>query len=718
MTDILMQRPRFAAQNEPANSLSPNPGGQKASGKTQQSTAKDKDAAKGKPETELKRLVPASERAIRELQKWQIATGEIAADTWSSGKGKEKVLSARRKKYAKNPQRSYQIKGHKRYDTTLSLKRLITSARIPMPRKRVKLPEKVDTSITSTYQPLNVENAVQQALAGNLKLELPIMHETDVDISKQPYASISQEDIENNPQIRYNTSGFQSADILASYNVVWPIEKCVRDLLQNFADGHGGTLDGVTIEVSKEPDGAYEVYVRGKGEYSHEYLEDLGATDKKDKENNSGGFGEGAKIMSLVMLREPRGDDKHTIRMAEEMEFSSNNWAYDFDIQKDERGEDCLYRRLRIVPDKDENYLRIKTRNPDFVEGLIKGLNYFRYSLNPDYFQKTYENVYGGFTYHGPEQSGNLYIVNQRTEYETRHNWDANLPEYTFWTNIKEELRDRDRSQVSRAELKTLIDDMAKLMPDDKLLGSIFTMQDSWEGEDFDDHILLDVLVTEARERNLEAQFPEKYICYSPSLDLPNELKEHIDNKGYIMCPPELGELGMDQISRRHRLVNYKTSIGQKPHKEEVIRMNILREAGRFLVSEIPSMGKMLSRFSIDNNLLYIWGDEEHTKEELDLEKMDKPITWLDQQEFLGDFYSNLNVYIKSIIYKPKGKTLKIFNTRTTSKWEILELLKDSSANHKVRREFQILKTLWEDSVDRQKKDPKWIQAQGKGALA
>lgn len=651
-----------------------------------------------------------SRNSIEEMYKWIIATGVVPGDLWQADGKKEEVLKARRKALLKNPQKDYQVKGSKKYSTTFSLGKMLGAISFPRWRKSVDVPEKVNTSVTSDNQPLNINALVEQAVSGRLNLELPVFNESDLTIAKQSTASITNFE---DPQIQYNLDTFRSADILASYPVQWPIEKCVRDLLQNFADAHGGTLDGVKLEVTQDADGAYEIFVRGKGEYSHKLLEAIGATTKKGKDDNSGGFGEGAKIMSLVMLREPTGKDLHSVKMAEEMEFSSNNWAYDYTVMPDENGEDCLYNRLRVVPDKNENYLRIKTKNKDFVEGLIRGLNYFRHSLNPDYFQKTYENVYGGFTYHGPSKKGNLYIVNQRTEYDTRNNWNNSLPEYTFWTNRKEELRDRDRSQVSKAELRRLIGEMAQsgIMPDKVLLGSIFTMQPSWGGESYDNHVLLDVLVNEARDRHLKAEFPEKYIAHSPALDLPRDLRQHIADKGYILCPPEMADLGMEQISRRHELVNYKTAIGQKPNKEEVVRMNILRDAAKVISSSSPVLRKTLPGYKIDHTRLYLLGDEEYRLDELDLERTDYSIIWLDRDNFTGAFFDQLIRYMNNLIKEDSKK--KEDKKPSRSKEFLRELITTITSSHKsqeLRQELQILSNLWSDSVQRQTSDPKWIK--------
>ena len=54
--------------------------------------------------------------------------------------------------------------------------------------------------------------------------------------------------------------------------VNWSEQKIARDIMQNFYDGHGNTLDGVRLAIKKLPDGQYNIKVSGLAEFDYENL--------------------------------------------------------------------------------------------------------------------------------------------------------------------------------------------------------------------------------------------------------------------------------------------------------------------------------------------------------------------------------------------------------------------------------------------------------------
>ena len=93
-----------------------------------------------------------------------------------------------------------------------------------------------------------------------------------------------------------------------------------RDILQNFYDGHGGTLDGVKIDIQKV-DGKYKVKISGESEYNYFYLKNIAASSKTGDENQAGGYGEGAKMASKSLLG---------AYVTDKITFASGDWAMDF----------------------------------------------------------------------------------------------------------------------------------------------------------------------------------------------------------------------------------------------------------------------------------------------------------------------------------------------------------------------------------------------------
>src|SRR3989344_219762 len=113
--------------------------------------------------------------------------------------------------------------------------------------------------------------------------------------------------------------------ILESYAVSWDMEKAGRDVWQNFFDAAGGTVDGVRYQVAEEGEDEnkrYVVTVEGDAEYDYRKLLHIGGTSKEDN-STAGGFGEGSKILSLVLLRDQGFTD---------VKFGSSDWQGDFPL--------------------------------------------------------------------------------------------------------------------------------------------------------------------------------------------------------------------------------------------------------------------------------------------------------------------------------------------------------------------------------------------------
>ena len=108
--------------------------------------------------------------------------------------------------------------------------------------------------------------------------------------------------------------------IMESYDVQWNFEKASRDILQNFFDANGQTLDGIKIEKREDGD-KFIIEISGSQQYDWRELIHIGASSKSDSETSAGGFGEGAKILSLVLLRDYG---------VQELKFSSGDWNIEY----------------------------------------------------------------------------------------------------------------------------------------------------------------------------------------------------------------------------------------------------------------------------------------------------------------------------------------------------------------------------------------------------
>jgi hypothetical protein len=168
-------------------------------------------------------------------------------------------------------------------------------------------------------KPLEIpsQEAIEQITPDKpLDFTLPIQKPDTFNIPKNPNARM---DLKHDTQARQLVaSGVQPSMIGKNWKAIWGIEKTARDMLQNFFDGHHGTLEGTKIHVTKDAtSGKFKVLITGLGQYDYEKAYLLGGTDKAKDETKAGNYGEGLKVMSLNLLRDFGAD---SVRMA------SANW--------------------------------------------------------------------------------------------------------------------------------------------------------------------------------------------------------------------------------------------------------------------------------------------------------------------------------------------------------------------------------------------------------
>ena len=196
--------------------------------------------------------------------------------------------------------------------------------------------------------------------------------------------------------------------------VGWSDEKIARDLLQNFYDAHGHTLEGTKIDIKKN-DKSYKIKISGLSEYEHQNIQYIGAGDKDNDLYNAGGFGEGTKILSAVLLASEKTD---------KVTFSSANWSIDYSLNNN-KDDAIIMRQLKKLDEPIRgNFVEFETKDLNLVRKIIEARNYFYHPENPDFKDLTFENEHWGFKILPKGESGNLYMT-QRFEYETNGAWEA-----------------------------------------------------------------------------------------------------------------------------------------------------------------------------------------------------------------------------------------------------------------------------------------------------
>ncbi len=153
-----------------------------------------------------------------------------------------------------------------------------------------KLPKKAPVAVT----PLPAAGKLMRELrnTGHVKLSIP----NEGGVKVKPYDAVIH------PEDDYRLNVTQDAGIKIRYGtkLQWSNFKIARDLLQNYYDGHGHTLEGVNIEVNKTADGKYKIKISGESSWDYSHLDQMGSSTKHDP-LDAGGYGEGTRAVAVSL---------------------------------------------------------------------------------------------------------------------------------------------------------------------------------------------------------------------------------------------------------------------------------------------------------------------------------------------------------------------------------------------------------------------------------
>ena len=122
--------------------------------------------------------------------------------------------------------------------------------------------------------------------------------------------------------------------------VRWNSDKVARDIMQNFYDGHGQTLDGVKMVFTPAGNGRYRVRIDGKSTYTPDKAVILGASGKRGNTNSAGGYGEGLKMAVIKLLKDYGSGD---------VKVASDNWQALFNLEKSDLCDERLLSDVLIL---------------------------------------------------------------------------------------------------------------------------------------------------------------------------------------------------------------------------------------------------------------------------------------------------------------------------------------------------------------------------------
>ena len=371
----------------------------------------------------------------------------------------------------------------------------------------------------------------------------------------------------------------------------WSDAKIARDLMQNFYNGHGGTLEGVTIDVQKVGT-KYKVRISGKGTYDYGYLDALGAgSGDVDPTKLGRQFGEGAKIAALSLLT--RAGVKY-------VKFASGEWDMTFKRSEDNVDKAHMTQTLtKNDKNVDGTFVEFTVSNPHVVKEIINARDYFEHPYNPDFQNFDYENEFFGIKILPKGEKGNIYVVQR---YETSQGINNSVngfsivfkknpddPELVYKTHNKYSLNvDRDRGQLSNTDIQQLVSKYARTMPKEELGKLISSLEPVWSkpsiARSAQENAIVDGLISAAESSSIKLDFlAKKYVFMSSKASA--EDRQMAELMGYkVVDMNELQFIGLKNFSK----LNEKHKQVKTPNEIESQRIQILNEAVRVIQQCLP----------------------------------------------------------------------------------------------------------------------------------
>jgi hypothetical protein len=154
-------------------------------------------------------------------------------------------------------------------------------------------------ALEAPYKLPNRDQLLSLGPGRTLHVSIPPLQEKNIQVRPpevSPYMDMNEGSIASTMV----AAGLQPSEIAEEYQANWSPEKVSRDILQNFFDSHGQTLEGVRIEVQRlatsgknintDSHPAFRVKIYGRGQYAFEKAYVLGDSDKQEDDVNAGGF--------------------------------------------------------------------------------------------------------------------------------------------------------------------------------------------------------------------------------------------------------------------------------------------------------------------------------------------------------------------------------------------------------------------------------------------
>ncbi len=492
----------------------------------------------------------------------------------------------------------------------------------------------------------------------------------------------------------------QHTNISESYadSVQWNNDKVARDLLQNFFDGHGQTLDGVKLHFEPSENGRYKVRIDGKSTYTPDKAVYIGESTKRNDARAAGNYGEGLKMATLKLLKDGGSDN---------VRIGSDNWKVTYTLTDGNLSDKRVLAYSLDKTDKyNGNYMEFETSDRELLTSLRNTINRFYNSGNTHFKCPDFENELIGIKNLPKGEKGGIYIAGQRFEFDGKYD---GLEDIVIFIKEKppSDVLDisRDRTSLNKSNFEKIATWLAK----DKRFSSndrvnfLKSLENYWQVVFSFDEKTMDTFVEyflmyinwPCGERKINIKFPEKYVAYSAATP---DVVHGLRSKGYKVCKSGFSSIGMPTIrdiigdARAHEVVI--------PNDVEKKKILILKEAinklapslkdKHFTADELNTKIYMFDRTSAKDSKMY-----SDCNAEAIVDKCVSKGFWIDKTYLnQASFSDALETALHELSHKAGGDESANFSYMLTdvNKDAIGQLINDV----KSRNEMQALNNLWE----------------------
>lgn len=520
-----------------------------------------------------------------------------------------------------------------------------------------KLPKKAPVTVT----PLPAAGKLMRELrnTGHVKLSIP----NEGGVKVKPYDAVIH------PEDDYRLNVTQDAGIKIRYGtkLQWSNFKIARDLLQNYYDGHGHTLEGVNIEVNKTADGKYKIKISGESSWDYSHLDQMGSSTKHDP-LDAGGYGEGTRAVAVSLLS--KADITN-------VKYASGDWAMTYGRSSDDLKSAYMTQTLSKNSEKVKgSTVEFETENADIAHKLLEAKDYFYHPHNPDFKNLDFENEFFGFKLKDDGAKGNIYLI-QRYETDGESNNGLRGATIVFKTQpnhptlVEKSGGEQfelgtgvDRAQIPSYDVNRILSRYIKTMTDEELTQTISSMEKFWGESGTEKDRLNDMyvpFVKEAHRRGLGIDFKDAHYVY---LDKPSTSSyDMAKNLGYKIANKSMKDVGMQSFNAKD-----ESKLPHQPTEEQSKEIRLLEEGVRILQECTDLSTKDLLNSDEVNKPTYMFSEGDHgAGAEAIIEGGEYQGHWMrDSHLLMQNYVGNLATFLHEISHKSGGDESEVFSMQLT----------------------------------------------------